>query len=25
MASILKDGKELYLGETPITDVDNLP
>lgn len=24
-ASILKDGKEVYLGETPITDVDNLP
>ena len=25
MASILKNGKEVYLGETPITDVDNLP
>jgi branched-chain amino acid transport system substrate-binding protein len=24
-ASILKDGKEVYLGETVITDVDNLP
>jgi ABC-type branched-subunit amino acid transport system substrate-binding protein len=25
MASILKNGKEVYLGETPITDLDNLP
>ena len=25
MTSILKNGKEVYLGETPITDEDNLP